>query len=52
MVELKQRAQSLVPPINEGLSVKDVPMPTSDGASILLRVYTPTSYRPNGYCVL
>ncbi|KAK4949992.1 hypothetical protein LTR10_011834 [Elasticomyces elasticus] len=43
MVNLKQRAQSQVPPITEGLKVHDVQMPTSDGASISLRVYQPIS---------
>jgi hypothetical protein len=42
MAVLKARAQSLVPPITEGLVVKDVPMSTSDGYTIHLRIYTPT----------
>lgn len=43
MVELKQRAQSQVPAITEGLVVEDVQMPTSDGKHIALRLYQPTS---------
>ncbi|KIV78544.1 hypothetical protein PV11_06189 [Exophiala sideris] len=43
MVELKQRAQSQVSPITEGLKVHDVQIPTSDGASIALRIYQPVS---------
>ncbi|KAH0836954.1 esterase/lipase/thioesterase [Fonsecaea pedrosoi] len=43
MVELKKRAQAQVPPITEGLKVRDEQIPTSDGASIALRIYQPTS---------
>ncbi|KAI1615959.1 alpha/beta hydrolase fold-3 domain protein [Exophiala viscosa] len=43
MVDLKQRAQSQVSPITQGLKVHDVQMPTSDGASISLRIYQPMS---------
>lgn len=43
MVTLKTRAQSLVPQIEQGLTIRDVNMPTSDCSSIQLRIYTPES---------
>lgn len=43
MEKLKQRAQSLVPPITEGLRVEDVSIETFDDSTIQLRIYTPTT---------
>lgn len=40
MERLKVEATDMIPEIN-GLSSKDVRIKTSDGASILVRVYTP-----------
>lgn len=48
MVDLKKRAQSQVPPIDHGLSVRDTQFPTSDGANISLRIYRPDSRRGLG----
>lgn len=44
MVALKKRAQSLVPQIQEGLTVTDIAVPTKDDASMELRIYTPTTH--------
>lgn len=41
--ELKMKAISMAPTITKGLTVKDASISVSDGASILVRVYTPTS---------
>lgn len=43
MAKLKVKATNMVPAITEGLDVKDISIVVSDGASILVRVYTPTS---------
>jgi len=42
MQELKQRAQTLVPPITEGLQVEDIEIKSFDQANITLRTYKPT----------
>ncbi|OAL44228.1 alpha/beta hydrolase fold-3 domain protein [Pyrenochaeta sp. DS3sAY3a] len=48
MAELKKTSTGSIPTITEGLDIRDEDMPTSDGSSIALRIYTPkggaTSY--------
>lgn len=42
MQELKQKAQALVPPINNGLRMEDVEIKSFDQANIKLRIYKPS----------
>jgi predicted acyl esterase len=41
MAELKKASAASQSTITEGLDIRDERMPTSDGSSIALRIYTP-----------